>query len=134
MLKQQIAEIHGKAHALFCVRRTDALVDRRLRTETDRVVPVNPQHGRPEKHLMRLRLRNHRAALQESIGVLANEFAKKPPVPLIGWPSPFWRPVPVNEAVIQNIRPLQTAAFKELRKRSAQPNVMAARCPARNRS
>src|SRR6267154_3627714 len=128
MLKKQITEIYGESHALLGVHRAYALVDRHLRPEADRVVSVNPQHGWPKKNLMSLRLRNHDTALQKSIGVLANELTKKTPVPLIGWP------VPIDEAVIQNIRPLQTATFKELRKRPAQPNVMAARCQARHRS
>ena len=88
MLKQQIAEIGGKAHSFPGEQCAQVLVNGKLRAKADGVVAIDSECRRAEKNLMRLRPSYGGVRLQEQVGTLPHQFTKKPPIPFVRRPAP----------------------------------------------
>src|SRR5262249_43451848 len=130
VLKLQIAEIDCEPHAFAREKRANALVDGSLRSEADGVIAKDAEHRGPEKNLMGLRLRDGDISMEIAIGMFADEFGEQSPVPMIGRAPPLWRAVSVDEAVVEYIGTLGAGMFGEFGKRSAEPDIVAARSHA----
>src|SRR5262245_20874289 len=111
MLKQQITEVHSETHMLLRKQCPNALINRELCAETDCVVSIDAECGRPEEYLVRLGFRHDRVSLKKTIGAFSYQLTKNAPVPLIWWLSPGRWTVSINEAVVKNVGPAIATVF-----------------------
>src|SRR5438128_27908 len=127
MLEKQITEIDGIANMFLRKQRANVAVDRHLRPETDGIVSEDSQERWSEEDLVCLSLRNQRALMQKPRRTLSHQLAKDAPIPLIGFFTPLRRPVAVDQAVIEDIRPALSTTFVKLGVCPPKPEVVRTR-------
>lgn len=121
MLKQQIAEVNCKSHVFLGEHRTYTLINWKLRTKTNGVVVEDSERRWANKYLVGLGICYVRVRLPESVGTLADQFTKEPPVPLVWRPAPLWWTIAVHERVVENVWPLVSVVLSELSERGPEP-------------
>jgi len=103
MLKQQVAEIHCEPHTFVREVGTYGLIDRCLRSKADGVVVMNAQQRGPEENLLDFGLWDSNSACNKSVGMLADQFGKHPPILFARWLPPAGRSVTIDQTVVEHI-------------------------------
>src|SRR5690348_12183331 len=124
MLDQQVSEVHRKSHMFLGELRIDLLINGKLHTETDRVVPIDSERRRTKEYLVCLRIGDGGIPLEETIGTLADKLTKDAPIPFVWWFAPCRWAVAVNQTVIEHIGPTIAIVLVKLRERGPKPQVV----------
>jgi hypothetical protein len=124
MLEQQITEIDCEAHTFLLKLCLDVLVDGELCSKTHRVIVKNSKSRRAEKDLVCSGVGHGDIRLKKRARAFADQFCEESPIPFVRCSSPLRRAVSVDEAVVEDIRPLAAVVLEELCHCPAKPDVV----------
>src|SRR5262245_55370090 len=122
--KQEIAEVNRETNPFALERGPDLLIHRELHSTGDRIVLVDPQHGRSDEDLMGFRPWDRHSAADHAVRSLSGDFEEAAPVPERIVLAQHGRPKSIDRAVSEDMGSAIAVVFKEAGVTGTKPQIV----------